>query len=219
MKITPSATQRRAFAAAAALTIAGAAGAGILKPDVYIYADENGNATIDFVDESLRGGGTLDWGLVPDFGPGGLEEVLFYDMGGPPDLLFGDVIIYDPDTKEISDLIRFAAFDIPAARGEGPPPGILGFYFYSDLPEMGETPSLADVGIPDSFNENALSFPELEIPGLPGSEGLVYIPGPNDPGFVPGFIIQYTFVSDIPAPGSAALLGLTGLAALRRRRR
>jgi hypothetical protein len=98
----------------------------------------------------------------------------------------------------LSDVIRF---------GQGPLGA--GFYFYSDNNDGID--NLADIiGLPTTLLPDQAVIPE----------GLLYTPTPNEPGFVPGFVVEYKFDSDIPDGGvTVGLLGmgLCGLMALTRR--
>lgn len=176
--------------------------------------DELGNGTLDF-----GGLGTFQsiGLLMPDPGPGGLASALTYSLLGPPSLVGGDVLIFEPGSRLFSDVIRF--------NPDGTAPGSLAsLVFYSDLPEPGEIPPLADVGFPAAFYTNVLSFLEADIGN--GEVGLIYHPTQGQPGFVDGFDVTYRIVSDAeavtaPEPATVALLGggLLALAAVARRRR
>jgi hypothetical protein len=93
---------------------------------------------------------------------------------------------------------------------------------YSDRPESGETPDLADVGLPIARQMPLLPLPETGPEN--GTNGLFgYMPNPGDPGFypVPPGPVTYNFISDrgVPEPSGAALVLLAGCALLARRRR
>lgn len=192
--------RKAAVIAAAAGAFAAGRTASAQGGNPNITVDENGNGTIQF-----PGGppNPLPGFPMPDPGPGGLPNALTYNLQGPPGLLVGDLIL--TEGPDISEVIRF---NLGAAGAT--------LVFYSDLPEPGEPPNLADIGFPGAFYPLQLMLPEVAIPG---GEGIIYTPTPNQPGFVPGFNVTYTILSDIPAPGSAVLLGLGGLVASRRRRR
>jgi hypothetical protein len=64
----------------------------------------------------------------------------------------------------------------------------------------------------------------LQEIGPEGNNGAIYTPSPGQPGYDPGFLPTYNFVSDgvVPEPGTAMLLALGGpalVAAAQRRRR
>jgi PEP-CTERM motif len=116
----------------------------------------------------------------------------------------GDVVLVEPQDGSISDLLRFDG---------------AGVFFFSDLEENDPNPDKADVPIiPDPINPVILT----EV-GPEGSNGVSYFPSSTDPGYdLTGQLapLAYQIVSDIPEPGTIALvgLGLVGLLALRRRR-
>jgi hypothetical protein len=155
-----------------------------------IIIDENGNGTYN--------GQTLDYVYVQN-------QSLYYIL--PFVTSPGDVAIREPGTQELSDLLRFA----PIA---GAP--ITYLFVYSELPEAGETPAMADLGVP-AVGTTVLYFDESGTEG--GKQGLYYVPSsPNDPGAVPTNGIAYDFTSDVPEPTTMALLAMGGAAILRRRR-
>ncbi len=143
-------------------------------------------------------------GLDP--GPGGLVTLLYVP---PPGVGFvpGDVLIFEPGPgmDVLSDVVRFN-LNGPVA-------------FYSDNSDPDPAPQLADVGFPAAFLPNTVQLMEV---GPEGNNGVIYTPTPNQPGFVPGFAVTYTIISDpVPEPGTIALLagGGLGLAAFAWRRR
>jgi hypothetical protein len=166
-----------------------------------IVVDENGNGAIDF-----RPGGPLF--LTPgvlraDPGPGGLPSVLTYDLLSPPGLVAGDLLLMEGVGGPFRDVIRFN----PAGTGSAGYRASL--LFYSDNTDgydsLGDTP-----GAPSQIYTNARVT--LEI-GTEGNNGAIYTPGPADPGFVPGFAVTYSFVSDgsasaIPEPRSLVMGGI-----------
>ena len=172
------------------------AGAGVATP---IAVDENGNGSINF------GGGPipLAFTLAPDPGPAGLPLALTYSLPFPG--VIGDVLLFEPVTQQVSDWIRF--------NGNGT------LVFYSDVPEGGEVPDLADVGFPGlSYEGNLVVIPEI---GPEGNNGATYTPLPGQPGYDPAVLPRYTFISDIPEPGTMTLVGMgvVGLLAISRRKK
>jgi len=196
------------LALAVVLILASQARAAWTNTDPLITVDEFGVGTLDF---SAEGGGVfpLTGVLAPDPGPGGLPSVLTYDLLGPPGLVAGDVLLFDPDVGAVLDVIRFN----PAGTGgPGYPASLL---FYSDniggADAPGDTPSP-----PTAFYPNQRTLTELGPEG--GIQYADYTPGPNDPGFVPGFAVSYHLISDVPEPATVGLLA-AGAMLLRLRRR
>ena len=159
-----------------------------------IAFDENGNGAF--------GPGFL----APDPGPGGLNSVLTYNLpfAGIP----GDVLLHDANEagNPVFDVLRF--------NGNGT------LLFYSDNVDGAD--ALADTPAPPSaFYPNQVNLQEI---GPEGNNGAIYTPLPGQPGYDPGFLPTYNFVSDgvVPEPGTAMLLALGGpalVAAAQRRRR
>jgi len=175
-------------------------------PTVDITVDEFGNGSLAIFGNTFNMPGVL----APDPGPGGLASALTYNLLGPPSLIAGDVILLEPGTGEISDIIRFN----PANPLNGYPASLV---FYSDNADgVGAT---ADTGFPGALYTNVIRIPEV---GPEGHNGADYTPGPDNPGFVAGFAVTYHVVSDVPEPGSVALfvgLGVSSLIAFRGMRR
>lgn len=177
---------------------------------VTLTFDENGHG--GFVnDAGLQG--ALPWSLRTDPGPGGLNNVLCYNLLNPPGLVWGDLRLFEPIVgtpgAELSDILRFD----PNVDGGS-------IFVYSDISE-GVRDGLADVGFPTGLYDHRLDMFEV---GLEGFNGISYTPLPEQPGFVlgAGGPVTYNFMSDVvPEPGTVFLLlgglGALGLAAWRRR--
>ena len=162
-----------------------------------LQIDENGNG--------LLNGAFHPGFLATDPGPGGLPNALTYTT--PAGLVPGDLLLHEPGGGE-SDLIRWN------------PNGTLVFYSDfepTDLPPL----DLADIGLPTAAYPNGISAIETGLFGQPYSEAgpnwLVYAPllgqpgsDPNSPGIQPTYII----ISDVPEPGTVALVGLSLVGAL-----
>jgi hypothetical protein len=197
MLSTPRASHFLLSATAAALFLIGPAPAGAIT----ITANENGNCS--FVNP-LVGTFVCPASFIADPGPGGLASVLNYNLLSPPGgVTAGDVVL--TETALTSDVIRFSAV------GNG------SFFFYSDLDGGADT--IGDKGLPGALNTNVVSISEVSLPGI--GVGATYTPTSGQPGFVSGFSITYTFVSDTPEPSTALLLftGFAAMAVLVRRNR
>ena len=158
-----------------------------------VTLDENGNGLLSLV--GLFGPATLDFGMIPDPGPGGLPSVLYYDMINPPGLVGGDVVILEEDDS-VGDVLRFSP-----TVSLGPNDGIGGVFVYS-VPDP--IAFLADIGLPGSFNTNMVTLTET-------NGQITYSPTEGQPGFISGGIpVTYTFVSDPPVPEPGSILMLAG---------
>jgi hypothetical protein len=162
-----------------------------------ITLDETGVGTILFPSSAAT---PLASAMLPDPGPGGLAAALTYNLGGPPTLLAGDLVLTEGGV--ISDVIRFN----PANPATGYPASVV---FYSDLGSE-PNPPLADTGFPTAFYPLVLTLPEVGPEA--GPNGITYTPTPNDPGYVNGFSVTYLIISDpVPEPGTLTL-GAVGAA-------
>jgi hypothetical protein len=163
-----------------------------------ITVDEFGVGTI----QGPGGTHSLVSHIGQDTGPGGLNNVLIYDL--PFHTVPGDVLLTDGGV--FLDVLRFN----PDAT----------LVFYSDNLDGFDAP--ADTpGPPTAFYQKFISIPEV---GTEDNNGAFYTPGPGDPGFHEERIpVVYHFISDgnnvAPEPCSLSLLGLGGLPFLRRLRR
>jgi hypothetical protein len=152
--------------------------------------------------------------LQLDPGPGGLPNALTFTT--PVGLVAGDLVLQEPGGG-ISDLIRWNANNATLV-------------FYSDI-ETSDLPPFdsADIGLPTAFYPNVFSVTETGLFGQPYSEtgpnGYVYVPAVGQPGYdpsnTPGNQPTYTIISDVPEPGTVALVGLSlvgALAVIRRKK-
>jgi hypothetical protein len=174
---------------------------------VNISVDEFGNGRLtnsSGVDVALVSG------LRNDPGPGGLNNVLTYDLFAPPGLTAGDVILTEPGTTALSDVIRFN----PNQVGPGGREGTL--VFYSD--NIGGFDAPADtISPPNPFYTNTVTLSEVGPES--GPNGIVYTPVAGQPGFVTGAAgpVTYTIISDpspVPEPSTLALGMIGSLAGL-----
>jgi hypothetical protein len=163
---------------------------------VSITVDENGNGRLT---NTSGFSAPLPFSLTQDPGPGGLANVLTYNLLNPPGLTVGDVLLTDADEGgAFLDVLRFN------------PNGTLAFYSdnIDGFDSLGDTP-----GPPRAFYPNVISIPEV---GPEGDNFALYTPVAGQPGFVAGAAgpVHYDFISDspgVPEPSSLVLLG-TGLA-------
>jgi len=163
--------------------------------NIGITVDENCHGIVN----GFLGPQAMPCTFAPDPGPGGLANVMTYDMLNPPGLVPGDVLMVersvgDPFQGAVLDVIRFN------------PNGTL--LFYSD--NLDGFDSGADTfGPPGVFYQNNVSIDEV---GTEGYNWGHYIPLPGQPGFVAGASapVEYLFYSDTPEPGTLLMLG-TGI--------
>jgi len=151
--------------------------------------DENGNISMNGGPDPVP----VPYTVAPDPSGGVAANVLIYTL--PFQVTPGDVALLEPGqpSSAPSDIVRFFT------------PSTANFsyiIFYSDI-EAGEpNTDLADSGLPVS--PNAFPIPEV---GPEGNNGATWNPVPGQPGSAPtGVNIQYNIISDVPEPGSLALL-------------
>jgi hypothetical protein len=183
--------------------------AGVPAGPFTITVDENGSGSTS----NVFGVVSLGFVLAADPGPGGLPGALTY-IGLPFPGFVGDVLLLEPVTQQPTDLIRFngdgtIVFYSDNTDGGGPARPLLG--------PAAEPFDLADIGLPGFFYANLVPIPEV---GPEGNNGAVYTPLPGQPGYDPS-LPTYTFISDIPEPGTVTLVGLSiaGLLAIVRRKK
>jgi hypothetical protein len=153
---------------------------------------------------------SLNCGVVADAGPGGLPAVLTYDLLNPPGLTPGDLLLLDPGTNMLSDVVRFNPTGAPA----NPNGGSLAFYSISLDGFDSQADTLAP---PSALYPNQLSLTESRI----GTNvGIIYTPTAGQPGFVTGAggPATYTIISDTPEPSTLVFVACGGVLLLWRRR-
>lgn len=160
--------------------------------------DENGNGNFN--------GTPLPFTVGPDPSGGVTTPVLIYTL--PFGVTPGDVGLIEPNdpTRSVSDLLRFV-------NVAGANQSLL--IFYSDVSAADPADALADSGLPSA--PNAILIPEI---GPEGNNGALWAPPAGAPGSNSAGV-QYNIISDVPEPGTAALLlsGIGILFAIRRFRR
>jgi hypothetical protein len=140
----------------------------------------------------------------PGISPGAMQldpsgaltvPVLVYNLNFA--VLPGDVVLTEPGAPTpgpFSDVVRFWN-----PTGAGPSQII----FYSDVSSADPADSPADTGLPQTLI-NPIFINEI---GPEGNNGALYTPPPGGAGSVGGAIgIQYNIISDVPEPGTPALI-------------
>jgi hypothetical protein len=157
--------------------------------------DENGNGTFD------DGSGNL---ITLLHMPNQCRYYIPFDS-----LVQGDLVIYEPGTTTISDVLRFSN------NLAQPGTGLLSVY---SAREVGEQPpyDLADVATMPTLGSNVFYMDEQGFEN--GWNGVTYTPVSGQPGYITsGQTVTYNFTSDVPEPATIALLGLGALGLLRKR--
>jgi len=154
--------------------------------------DENGNST----------GAGISPGVLQAGPSGGLPSgipVLVYQLAMP--VVSGDVVLVEagqPPTA-FSDVVRFWNVTTGANVSQ--------IIFYSDIETTEPEPvNLADTGLP-SLLTSPVSPVYINEVGPEGNNGAVWTPPAGAPGSsLAGVVVQYNIISDVPEPGSLALL-------------
>src|ERR1017187_2205235 len=148
-------------------------------------------------------GGSLN-GIPFTIGPdpsGGVttSPVLIYSL--PFAVTPGDVILTEIFNGPNSDIVRFWN---PTGINQSE------IIFYSDFSAADPADAPADVGLPTLLQPIVVRIAET---GPEGNNGAVYLAAPGMPGSTSFLPIQYNIISDVPEPGTEALL-LSGVGLL-----
>jgi hypothetical protein len=196
MKVEKLFTKYLLFGSALSVFLLAANPANAQGFTVTINVDENCNGSLS---NSNGVNDVLPCGLQNDPGPGGLNNVLTYDLLSPPGLVAGDLLLTDPDTGQLSDVVRFNPNEV------GPGGGLGSLVFYSNPADGPDGP--ADTPSPPTqFYANFLALQEQ---GADPPAFVIYTPTAGEPGFVAGAggPVTYDIVSDAaPEPGSILLM-------------
>jgi hypothetical protein len=157
------------------------------------------------------GGSHGGWGvLAPDPGPGGSGSALTFNLlkFGLPSVTPGDVLMTGEPSGSLSDVVRFNDNNTGGVAGY---PASLVFYSAPNGDTLADNPDIYSL----VYYANTVTIPErgltAEIP--PEWVGALYHPSTGMPGYVPGFDVEYEFISEMPEPSTwgMMLLGFAGL--------
>jgi len=175
-----------------------------------ISFDENGNGNYSY-------DGEMTYPLIGQMFVGSPSGLGYYGLPwGPDDMTPGDVVIIEPvaTNKEISDVLHFTTMGWHTDLGDV---SYATIFVFSELPENGEIPELADIGIPNGpYSTNMVEL--IEEGTENGWNGLHYTPLQGQPGYISGQNATYVFTSDVPEPATICMLGLGALSLLRKRK-
>lgn len=210
MRFSASALGAVAFCASS-LAFTSPAAAQLVPSGPIVTIDENMNGTVTAPGTATI---TLTAAFGTDPGPGGRASILSYTAPAGYIPVVGDVVLQDlvNDRLVTSDVIRFN----PVAAAAGVPARV---FFYSGIED--NLDNIGDAGLPTAFYDNRVVLREVGLEGI--GDGAVYTPTANQPGFIPGLVVTYRFISDsaVPEPASWAMmiLGLGGLGVVMKRTR
>jgi hypothetical protein len=125
-----------------------------------------------------------------------------------------------PFTLEVEGILA-----IMEPGGTSEPSDVLGFanenssrlYVFSEAETDPWGQDLADKGLPSDYPPEWTIIQTVEVGLENGGNGVTYIPGMNEPGFIEGGV-TYNFISDIPEPATICMLGLGALSLIRRKK-
>ena len=176
-------------------------GLGLARAGTIVF-DESGKGTNNGVAMMT----STFQGTLLTFGP-----PLAYDLGTAAYTLGqAQVIEVVNGQGNVSDYLEWA-------KGTGGSSGTLTTHTYLIVLSDEGDPLAADQGLPTNPN-NPISLQET---GTEAANGVTYTPNSGQPGFVSGETTTYQFTSDVPEPGTVAMLTSLGLSAagfLRRKR-
>ena len=181
----------------AALSFMASARGGGAPFSIDFTVHEDGMGTFS---DSSGTNGPLPSAQQADPGPGGRSNALTFGLLAPPALMAGDLLLLDPVTNQISDVIRFNPMEAAPA-----PDGRLGTLVFYSLAGGG---MLADTGFPSLLYANNFSLIENTLGAT------LYTPTAGQPGFIAGTSAAVTYhifseelaVSGVPETGSSLTL-------------